>query len=856
MSRQDVFELRTLGSLDLRTSQGQELRSVLAQGKRMALLCYLAAARPPGFHRRDNLIALFWPEVDEQHGRAALRQALHFLRQSLGPDVVLSRGPEEVGLDFERLSCDVVRFRQCIERGETETAVELYQGPLLSGVYVSDAPEFERWVGSERERLASLFADALQSLANVAAEQGDYARAAQWLRRLADHDPCSSQVARQLMMMLTACGDPAAAMMHAQAHAQAVREHLEAEPAAEILDLAQQLRQEPQRGTTSLPDGAAWRFPTPANGVPTTAGARLPARATRWRRVAYAAAAVLVALTSVAVYSVAQRRGSGVTPGNVSVAVLPFENLGSAADDYFAAGLADDLANRLAGVHDLSIVNPSGSGFDAPEQLERYSSVEFGAQFTLRASVERVRRAGTPQQLRVIPSLIRVADGVQVWTDAFDVDPLRLFDVQARIAEQVSGQLGIRTLSTEREWLRAAPTSNLEAYDLYLRANEALRAGVQSAEAMRTAVAFAERAAELDPGFVQAHARLAIAHTSMYWWNHDRSPERLAAAKAAADRAIQLGPDRPMSHLALGWYYYWGLRDYNRALRHFELARANWPGASDVLVLVGGIRRRQGDFEQALANHHEALSANPACATCAAEAAVTYLMLRDFAAAEREATRALAVGPDLAYARSVAALTQLSARGDTAAAREMLEPAASGQSLVYLAAGMWGAIPRILGGEYDQGIADLCLSPEITDTAGYFLIKADLAARTLQPRLARTYYDSARVALERGVARLRHDPQLHSRLGVAYAGMGRTDDAVHEGIEATRLRPVADDAVDGTVACEALARIYAMLGEQDAAIDRLELLLSVPSLLSRQLLQLDPVWSTLREHPRFERLVH
>ncbi|UCG87849.1 MAG: hypothetical protein JSW71_04700, partial [Gemmatimonadota bacterium] len=547
-SRQHVFELRTLGSLDLRSPQGEELRSVLAQGKRMALLCYLAAARPLGFHRRDTLIGFFWPEVDQLHGRAALRQALHFLRQALGPDVVLSRGPEEVGLDFERLSCDAVRFQQCIERGEAEQAVELYQGPLLNGVYVSDAPEFERWVSTERERLANMFAAALQSLADAAAEQCDYARAAQWLRRLADHDPCSSQVAHRLMTMLAASGDPAAAIMHAQTHTQAVRADLETEPAREILDLAQRLRQDPQRVAPPLAVGAARQSPSPADAALGPARQARPPRSERWRRLRFAAAAALVALTSVAVYLIGLRQGAGVTAPNVSVAVLPFENLGSAEDDYFAVGLADDLVNRLAGVQRLSIVNPNAGGFDAPGSLLGYSSAELGAEFTLRASIERVARAGAPQQLRVIPSLVRVADGVQVWTDTFEEDLLRMFDVQARIAEQVSGLVGIRPLSTEREWLRATPTNDLEAYDLYLQANEALRRDVRSPETMRAAVELAERAAGLDTGFVQAHARLAIAHTSMYWWNHDRSPERLAAARAAADRAVRLGPDMPMSH--------------------------------------------------------------------------------------------------------------------------------------------------------------------------------------------------------------------------------------------------------------------------------------------------------------------
>jgi DNA-binding SARP family transcriptional activator len=87
-----MFELRALGTLALQDSNGEDLHSVLAQPKRVALLVYLAIARPRGFHRRDTLLALLWPEQDDQHARGALNQALRHLRSALGKEVVPSRG--------------------------------------------------------------------------------------------------------------------------------------------------------------------------------------------------------------------------------------------------------------------------------------------------------------------------------------------------------------------------------------------------------------------------------------------------------------------------------------------------------------------------------------------------------------------------------------------------------------------------------------------------------------------------------------------------------------------------------------------------------------------------------------------
>ena len=126
-----MIELRLLGSLELKKSDGQEVRSVLVQPKRAALLCYLAIGQARGFHRRDSLIALFWPNLDQARARSALRQALHFLRRTLGGDVIVSRGFEEVGIDDSKLHCDVVQFENTLERGSVEDAVGLFGGELF-----------------------------------------------------------------------------------------------------------------------------------------------------------------------------------------------------------------------------------------------------------------------------------------------------------------------------------------------------------------------------------------------------------------------------------------------------------------------------------------------------------------------------------------------------------------------------------------------------------------------------------------------------------------------------------------------------------------------------------------------------
>ncbi|MGH7625863.1 MAG: AfsR/SARP family transcriptional regulator, partial [Gemmatimonadaceae bacterium] len=133
-----TIRFRALGGADLRDAGERELRSVLAQPKRLALLAYLALATPAGCHRRDALLALFWPELDQERARRALRQAVHFLRRTLGAHVVEGLG-DAIGLTPESVWCDVQAFREALSHGDVATALALYRGDLLDGFFIADA---------------------------------------------------------------------------------------------------------------------------------------------------------------------------------------------------------------------------------------------------------------------------------------------------------------------------------------------------------------------------------------------------------------------------------------------------------------------------------------------------------------------------------------------------------------------------------------------------------------------------------------------------------------------------------------------------------------------------------------------
>jgi DNA-binding SARP family transcriptional activator len=255
-----MIEFRMLGSLDLRLARGAPLDRILAQPKRLAVLAYLAAATPHGFHRRDTLLALFWPELDQEHARGALRNTIHFLRQELGPGVLRSHGTD-LGLSAEGFWSDAAAFESSLRRGELERALELYQGELLKGVHLAATPELERWLDSERERLRRSAHTAACELSRVADQKGDSISAAQWLRAALSVVPDDEVSLQRLMRLLDGSGDRAGALQAYELFRTRLAADLAVEPSPESQGIVVAVR--------SRTGSVAQDANLPARGLPT-----------------------------------------------------------------------------------------------------------------------------------------------------------------------------------------------------------------------------------------------------------------------------------------------------------------------------------------------------------------------------------------------------------------------------------------------------------------------------------------------------------------------------------------------------------------------------------------------------------
>jgi len=864
-----MIRLRLLGTVDLRDSQGRELGAVLRRPKLLALLGYLTVARPRGLQRRDTLVALLWPELDHAHARNALSQAVHALRQALGQAALLARGEEELGVSEEGLGCDVREFETALEAGRAEQALELYRGGLLNGLHVSGVPEFERWLDEERERLRRCACEAAQLLTEREVGAGNQVGAARWARRLTELSPFDETAVRRLVELLDRMGDRAGAVRAYEEFERRLGRDLEVEPSLATQGLIARIRARRSlvTGAAAAPDRAAV---SQASAAEPAAAARsassvaaAPAPRTARRQVPVLLTVIVSGLLAVGWLLVGKSfgaRSAETARAPKRIVVLPFTNLGPAGQEYFADGVTEEITARLAAVGDLRVLgSTSANAYKGTKKTLPEIGRELGVDYVLEGSVRWEKAAHGPARVRVTPQLVSTADGTHRWAVVYDEPLDEIFRVQSDIAQKVVQALDLTLLEPQRRTIEAIPTRNLQAYDYYLRGNEYLHRGPDE-RFQRTALRMYEKAVELDSGFALAYAMVSRMRSRLYLFHYDRSPEGLAAAKRAVDKALELAPDLPEAHHSLGTYYWLGFLDYDRALREFAIVEASRPNDSQLFHARAVLRQRQGELREALVDFERAQQLDPALSGIAVGYGQTYMMLRDFPRAEAQFERATAVSPDAVEPYFNRVMVALRGYGSTQRARAVLDEARkvgiTDEPYLVIARELVELFDR----RYQAALGVLSsMAPEVFQDQNRFVPRTELYAEVYglmgNRELARVYYDSARNVVAGKLREHPDDPRLHSALGIAWAGLGRKDEAIAEGKKAVDLLPVTREAFRGYRHEHDLARIYTMVGEYNIAVSRLEYLLSIPGWLTPAWLRIDPAWDPLRRNPRFQRLV-
>jgi serine/threonine-protein kinase len=542
-----MIELRTLGSLVLRAPNGEDLQSVLAQPKRVALLAFLAIARPRGFHRRDTLLALLWPEQDGRHARWALNQALRHLRNALGKEVVPSRGDEEVGVDPRALRCDAVEFEAAIQADDPARALELYQGDLLDGLHVSGCDGFERWLEEERVWLRRRAAQAAAALARREEDRGEPVAATLWARRACALAPEDEGEVRNLIGLLDRTGDRAGAVRVYEEFARWLRVEYEVDPAPETIAAIEAVR---ARQPMTRPP------PAPPVDQPAVEAEKMapepavlalpPIQSWFAARLSRPAWATLVALGLVLVVVIIGRsiRASwsgpvarAVAPAAETIAILPFNTAGPRME-FLREGMMDLLTTNLDGVGGIRIVEPR-------VVLRTWGRRTMSPGDRLDQALDAGRKLGAASI--VIGSAVSVGEDVRLAADLYSIAGERLgralVDGPADSVLQLVDRLSVTLLRDH--WRSRGPLPNLRLAALTTDSPEALRSYLQGEASYRrfdvdSALAAYTRAVEVDSTFALAYLRRAL----VYGWigGHGNEPSREVAA--AGFRFVQRLPPR------------------------------------------------------------------------------------------------------------------------------------------------------------------------------------------------------------------------------------------------------------------------------------------------------------------------
>jgi DNA-binding winged helix-turn-helix (wHTH) protein/TolB-like protein len=545
--------------------------------------------------------------------------------------------------------------------------------------------------------------------------------------------------------------------------------------------------------------------------------------------------------------------GSSARPGGVTrLAVLPFVNLGTPDDEYFVAGMTEEITSRLAGLNHVAVASSTtATAYDRTGKSVRRIGADLGVEYVVEGSA-RWSHAHEGPQVRIIPKLVRASDDTVVWTHEYDASLPDLFRVQADIAYRITSAMQVALEARERRLVEVRPTGDTEAYLAYLRAIMAWQQATSDTALQSQARNELELAVARDPRFALAWSALSRVYAMQYSTGAERTRETRAAAERAADTAIRLDPGLPEGHMARA-----GLlsldRDHEAVLRELDIARAGLPNSAELHRLVGVEEQRRGRWPEALAAYTRGFDLDPALLADAI--AVHYLHRRQYA----DANRFLAIAR-AAHRTAVAvpeAWSHFSERADVAAARGALEPALGTRPTVD--GRVRGLLARLewFDGRFERALELI----RGMDPAGAWLpmdfrFPSTLAAGQVYDSMGRRNdaaksYGAAMAELEQRARTNPEDYQVEAAMGLALAGLGRATDAVRHGERAVALLPVSRDAAGGPVFLYLLAAIHARLGQHQAAFARLDEMFARPGFYSEKWIERDPWFATLRARPEY-----
>ncbi len=513
-----------------------------------------------------------------------------------------------------------------------------------------------------------------------------------------------------------------------------------------------------------------------------------------------------------------------------SIAVLPFQSRSADSSDvYFADGMHDDILTQLSKLSFLEKVISRTSMEQYRDTAKPMSeiSAELGVKIILEGSVQR-----SGERVRINMQLIDAVQDKHIWSETYDreLTPSNIFSIQSEIAAAIADAMRMKISPLERVAIGNVPTTNLDAYDLYQRAQQLRRTlglGTRNEVAQ-----LLEKAVSLDPDFALAQLALARAYLDRYFTS-ERDTKHRDLARVAIDKAFDSSPGMPESRIALADFYYKGFLDYSRALQQLDFAIPLAPGNSEAYAIRAFVLRRRGNLAKAIPDLSRAIELDPDNFSPHYVLANTYVILDQYAQSLPHYDRALELAPANFGLKILRAYALLSQDVNSPAMFELTQdPAFSDGSSAVEIAYRWEM--ALILGDYDlaMSIIDSHRTDIVVKQYAYYpldLMRGLTESYIGDPAKSVGYFESARMILQSKVLEVPDDPRVISALGLAHAGLKDKENAIEFAARATALYPVSKDAVDGPLYVLNFARTYALVGESKLVLQKLDDLLSKPS---------------------------
>ncbi len=537
-----------------------------------------------------------------------------------------------------------------------------------------------------------------------------------------------------------------------------------------------------------------------------------------------------------------------------SIAVLPFANMSDDKDSaFFTDGMHEDILTNLALIRELHVVSrTSVLQYRGTTKTIRQIASELGVAYILEGSV---RRAGN--KVRVTGQLIHAATDEHVWAKNYDRDLTDIFSIQSALANEIAGALSAALSPQEKQLLDRRPTDNLAAYDSYMKARQ-LRE-MTGSQLINDAVTLLQAAVKLDPKFSAAWAALGATHVFIYFSSVDQTAERLAQAKAAIDTAVRLAPDDPEVIEMVGDYYYYGFRDYTRAVEQYQRLAVLRPNDGAVFSALGLIHRRQGRWQEALIEFRRAAQLEPRSVRYVRFVGESAKALCLYTEAYPAMRRSAELADHEPVAESDAAFVPFQAGGSTKAWDEWLAQMTPEQQRTLTLLALRKQWARTIGDfagfvelDRQQRYADILGEAHGTQDANAALVFAALGDQSAARARAMDAVSDLKAQLEKQPA----NEILWSSLGLAHALLGERIEALRCAQKAKDLVPESKDALVGPFLSLNYAWCLARLGEKDQALAELARLLRTPWGENIHMAKAGATWFPLRDDPRFQALVN